>query len=336
MKNISLNFFGEEISIKMPKSLSSLRQEISEKFLFSPSDAAEVVVTYMKDLGKKIIQTEQDFVNFVSNKIGRIDLDISQDSKLYKKNLNSLQKESEKAKKELELYLKKKEEIKKEKEACLKEEKAKIKEVEIKIRKLLTQKKNLQKKMNQNKKKFLKEEKENNKKILNLKEKLGIKEEEKKISPKKTILQSKKQIKLHAVKESNELKEVHTLVTCDGCKISPLIGKRYKCECCPNFDFCEECYKKKKAKHGHSFKQVETNMLLKQILQKFSPKIENKEGKAVHRNVTCDGCGMYPLIGIRYKCSICDNFDYCENCEELFKNEHNHPFFKIYKPSMNI
>ena len=339
MKNISLNFFGEEISIKMPTSLSSLRQEISERFLFSPSDAAEVVLTYMKDLGKKIIQTEQDFVNFVSNKIGKIDLDISQDSKLYQKNLNSLQKESEEAKKELELCLKKKEEIKKEKDACLKEEMAKIKEVDIKLKRLLRQKKSLQKKLNQDKKKFLEEEKENNNKIVTLKEKLGIKEE-KKVSPKKTVLKSKKKVvkvvKLRAKNETNEKKEVHCLVTCDGCKMSPLVGKRYKCECCPNFDFCEECYKKKKAKHGHSFKQVETNMLLKQILEKFSPKTENKEGKAVHRNVTCDGCGAYPITGTRYKCSICDNFDYCENCEEMYKNEHNHPFFKIYKPNMNI
>ena len=82
---------------------------------------------------------------------------------------------------------------------------------------------------------------------------------------------------------------------------------------------------RKKTKHGHSFKQVETNMLLKHILEKFSPKTENKEGKDVHRNVTCDDC----IAGTRYKCSICDNFDYCENCEEMYKNEHNHPFFKI-------
>lgn len=335
MKNISLNFFGEEISIKMPTSLSSLRKEISEKFLFSPSDAAEVVVTYMKDLGKKIIQTEQDFVNFVSNKIGRIDLDISQDSKLYQKNLDSLQKESEENKKELELCLKKKEEIKKEKDACLKEEMAKLKEVENKLKKLLKEKKSLQKKITQDKKKFLKKEKDNNKKILTLKEKLGIKEEVKKISPKKKILKSKKEVKLRSTNETKDKKEVHYLVTCDGCKMTPLVGKRYKCECCPNFDFCEKCYKQKKAKHGHSFKQVETNMLLKQILQKFSPKTQNEEGKAIHRNVTCDGCGMYPLTGIRYKCSICNNFDYCENCEEMYKNEHNHPFFKIYKPNMN-
>ena len=90
MKNISLNFFGEEISINMPNSLASLRKEISEKFMFSPSDAAEIIVSYMKDLGKKIIQTEQDFTNFISNQIGKIDLDISPDSKLYLKNLNSI------------------------------------------------------------------------------------------------------------------------------------------------------------------------------------------------------------------------------------------------------
>jgi hypothetical protein len=37
----------------MPTSLASLRQAISDKFMFSPSDAAEVVISYVKDLGKK-------------------------------------------------------------------------------------------------------------------------------------------------------------------------------------------------------------------------------------------------------------------------------------------
>ncbi len=120
MKNISLNFFGEEVSVRMPTSLSSLRKEISDKFMFSPSDAAEVIISYMKDLGKKIIQTEQDFAAFISNKITKIDLDISQNSKLYLKNLDSLQKENEEAKKELDLCLAKKEQIKKLKDKCLK------------------------------------------------------------------------------------------------------------------------------------------------------------------------------------------------------------------------
>lgn len=35
----------------------------------------------------------------------------------------------------------------------------------------------------------------------------------------------------------------------------------------------------------------------------------------VHHHVTCDECGMNPIRGIRYKCTVRDNFDLCENCE---------------------
>ena len=43
----------------------------------------------------------------------------------------------------------------------------------------------------------------------------------------------------------------------------------------------------------------------------------------------CDGCGMLPLVGWRYKCSICDDYNLCENCEERIGGKHNHPFIKI-------
>ena len=41
----------------------------------------------------------------------------------------------------------------------------------------------------------------------------------------------------------------------------------------------------------------------------------------------CDRCGMLPLKGYRFKCSICDDYNLCENCEE--QTNHNHPFLKI-------
>ena len=95
MNKLSLNFFGEQVEVKLPESLASLRQNISEKFLFSPSDTAELVISYAKDLGKKIIETENDFKEFVKNKIFKVDLDVDQNSQIFQKSLVKLQNEKE-------------------------------------------------------------------------------------------------------------------------------------------------------------------------------------------------------------------------------------------------
>jgi len=49
--------------------------------------------------------------------------------------------------------------------------------------------------------------------------------------------------------------------------------------------------------------------------------------KIVHRWVNCDGCGKRGIEGIRYKCAVCPDFDFCEKCEATV--EHAHPFLKI-------
>lgn len=52
--------------------------------------------------------------------------------------------------------------------------------------------------------------------------------------------------------------------------------------------------------------------------------------KPVHSRFTCDGCGVHPIVGVRYNCTVCRNFDFCEVCEA--KTEHNHPFIKHKTP----
>jgi hypothetical protein len=61
---------------------------------------------------------------------------------------------------------------------------------------------------------------------------------------------------------------------------------------------------------------------------------DNNEKKPIHYCVRCDGCKCFPIRGIRYKCAVCNNFDYCEACEEKFSNVHQHPFIKINKPDL--
>lgn len=47
----------------------------------------------------------------------------------------------------------------------------------------------------------------------------------------------------------------------------------------------------------------------------------------IHNRVNCDGCGQKGIIGIRYKCAVCPDFDFCQRCEALI--DHPHPFLKI-------
>lgn len=55
----------------------------------------------------------------------------------------------------------------------------------------------------------------------------------------------------------------------------------------------------------------------------------NSANQEVHSTVICDGCEATPIMGVRYKCSVCKNFDFCSMCEE--RRCHEHPFLKIYK-----
>jgi len=64
--------------------------------------------------------------------------------------------------------------------------------------------------------------------------------------------------------------------------------------------------------------------------QPSSPQLSRTEskGEEVHTGVRCDGCNAEPIRGVRYKCSVCSNYDLCQQCET--KNVHpEHPFLKI-------
>jgi len=126
--------------------------------------------------------------------------------------------------------------------------------------------------------------------------------------------------------EKKEKPEIHYHVLCDGCKVTPIRGNRYKCKQCKDFDFCEECYKKNKESHGHDFSVIKHPRCRNRLGHPNKDYI--KRGN-VHSKVMCDGCGMLPISGWRYKCAVCDDYDLCENCEERIGRKHDHPFIKL-------
>ena len=474
MSQIALNFFGEIISVEKPQSLDALRKQIARLFCFSAQDASEILLTYNENEDKLIISSEEDLKAFLNSKNSMINLDISQNSKIYKDNLNQLQEETLKDKTALEELLKKREELIKIKETKILSEKEEIKKIQFKIIELWKQKAAIRKRMFENVSKIEKEKKEIDNKIAELQKKLGMpvtKTEEKKPEMKKMwnhmmpfqfmqfphpffhkqnffkefphkhhhhhkkpfgVKFGKPEI-INIPKESNRTmtetnessndfdlkmktiddwgkclltktqeitnrlaetfkgfptlnlsinteedkkeepkkneKVIHHHIICDGCGMTPLMGKRYKCKGCADFDYCEKCYEKNKESHKHEFTLIEKPELKNPFLHRRNPffrhpskknmklrsvKPENiqkkmehcktmgnifeKEkisNKIMHFGVKCDGCGAFPIVGCRFKCAVCSDFDYCEECEKKLSEKHNHPFLKIYEPKMN-
>eukprot|EP01084_Bolivina_argentea_P223060 377476_1 len=56
-----------------------------------------------------------------------------------------------------------------------------------------------------------------------------------------------------------------------------------------------------------------------------------EEENVTHKNVECDLCKQYPIIGDRYKCVICKDFDLCSQCEP----QHDHPLIKYKHNAMH-
>ncbi|KAF4555850.1 Ig-like domain-containing protein [Elsinoe fawcettii] len=119
---------------------------------------------------------------------------------------------------------------------------------------------------------------------------------------------------------------------CDGCD-KPIAGVRHKCFECPDFDYCNDCRRSAHLTHpGHRFAPL------------YEP-IEVVNKPAVkHIGIYCDGpaCSSNPcqsyLQGVRYKCAVCHDRDYCASCEASPNNPHNksHPMLKITTPIRSL
>ena len=135
MKKLSLNFYGEEVSIQCPKNFVSLKKEIAEKYQLSLSDILEIDITYEKNESKKIIKSEIDFKSFLHSRVPNITLNINESSTLFKKSLVDLQNKAKDDLAQLETLKKKKEENKKKQEKEYQESKKKIDDLnkEIKV-----------------------------------------------------------------------------------------------------------------------------------------------------------------------------------------------------------
>ena len=66
-------------------------------------------------------------------------------------------------------------------------------------------------------------------------------------------------------------------------------------------------------------------------MQKEGGEIVLSHISATHHGIKCNICGANPIIGYRYKCTICKNYNLCQMCEEKNSEtqEHKHNFIKM-------
>ena len=57
--------------------------------------------------------------------------------------------------------------------------------------------------------------------------------------------------------------------------------------------------------------------------------------KMIHKGIVCNRCGQENIVGIRYKCAQCSNFNLCENCENVYNHDIKHIMVKIRSPYKN-
>ena len=128
--------------------------------------------------------------------------------------------------------------------------------------------------------------------------------------------------------ESQPLIERHP-ATCDLCS-SSIVGVRWKCLNCPDWDCCSSCAQSVQSTHpGHSFVKIN------KASDFFDPSSHANRLGTRHPHVICDGCDEY-IRGTRFKCMHpdCPDYDLCENCEALPGTRHpsNHPMLKTREP----
>ena len=235
MNNLILSFFDEEIYIKTPKFLEDLLNQISLKFLLKPEDAKELILAYNEgENNTSRIKDENDYKSFLNKRIATIKLDISQNSKIYQNEF-----------KEQEKNIKKLENLKKLENEIENSEKEKIKELNMLLNKyglganaLIKNIHSIHNGKNIQQQKIRKE-------INLLQKKMGLNENN-------DVLKLRNKQK----KDSQEINNIHSEYICDGCNSEPIVGIRYKCAVCYDFDYCEKCEKALGEKHGHPFLKI--------------------------------------------------------------------------------
>jgi len=134
--------------------------------------------------------------------------------------------------------------------------------------------------------------------------------------------------------EKQNTAAIHTNVSCDHCLQNPIVGTRYRCSMCPNYDLCEKCLlvNEESLFPFHDGQHLFYRLAMPKESYQTFPIILNRES-TIHTGVTCTGCQKKNPRGYLYKCEECPNINLCETCEVQGRHNINHARTKLAVPS---
>ncbi|KAI9352759.1 hypothetical protein BDR26DRAFT_929281 [Obelidium mucronatum] len=126
---------------------------------------------------------------------------------------------------------------------------------------------------------------------------------------------------------------IHKTVFCDGCKSRGIVGERYKCSLCPDFDLCGLCFVNSDRIHPRHVFSLNSCKIPSVLVQRpmAAVAVQEKDVATGYKwdNVICDGCNTSGFVGKRYKCNECGDFDFCESCFRLGKTHSHNQFLEL-------
>ena len=108
MKKLTLDFYGEKISIPFPQDFASLSKEIDQNFQINLSEVFSLDISYTKNKVKKSIKSENDYKLFINSKASLINIELVESRELFQNNSLNFKKNSKEDKDKLEALNKKK------------------------------------------------------------------------------------------------------------------------------------------------------------------------------------------------------------------------------------
>ena len=358
---ITLNFYDELKFINGIKTFKQLKEKIAIVYSLNPFDVEELLMKYFNEDKVMVnISNDQQFDKVISDRKELVlYLEISEKSRLFNVEVEKVKKSEETSDKDLinmEIQAKQKElEELLAKEKDLKEKK--LKEVEEKKKKQEEEQRLVKEKEEEQRLEKEKKAEEKNKKQEEIKIKFA--EEVKRKEDEKKKKQEEQRIKKEEIQKRKEEENIQEQIKLINYQEEINLAKMRSID--DKIEVKEEEVKKEELRNLLKDEEERKRIIQEIVNQQVTEKVENyknelidqavksslnhiegifkldkpeikKNEVSVHHGFICDGCGVGPIRGIRYKCTVCLDFDFCQKCEELNFETHNHAFLKIRHP----